>query len=188
MLLSFLHPFDEKCHISWLTFNASLSQTVLEVLLRDDLAKQLHNSSWKIFAGEGTDHSSQLANWCFMKITSPYPWRYICPVHLERFIWHLNYEFLVWGSISIVETFYNSPGVWQECWVLWVFFVAPTLWTVFTVGEHFPAPCSVLVSENILFTSSSSLPHHTQHILFPSSQTHVVLRNFSVNYSHQETE
>lgn len=189
MLLSFLHPFDEECHICWLTFNTSLSRTVLEVLLRDDLHwKQLHNFSWKIFEGESTDHSSQLANWCFMKITGPYPWLYICPVCLEKFIWHLNYEFLVWRSISIVETFKNSPGVWQESWVLWGFFVAPTLWTVFTVGEHFTAPCSVPVPENILFTSSSSLPHHTQHILFHSPQTHVVPRNFSVNYSHQETE
>lgn len=52
--------------------------------------KQLHNSSWKIFAGESTDHSSQLANWCFMKITGPHPWLYICPVWLGRFIWHLT--------------------------------------------------------------------------------------------------
>lgn len=36
MLFSSLHPSDEECHMCWLTFNASLSQTVLEMLLRDD--------------------------------------------------------------------------------------------------------------------------------------------------------
>lgn len=129
--------------------------------------KQLHDSSWKIFAEASTDHSSQLASWCFIKITGHYPWLYICPVWLRRFIWHLNFEFWVWGSICIVETFKNSPGVWQESRVLWAFFVAPTLWAVLTVGEHFTAPCSVPVPENILFTSSSRLPHHSQNLSLP---------------------
>lgn len=78
------------------------------------------------------DHSSQPANWCFMKITGPYLWLYICPIWLGRFIWHLNYEFPVWRlrpSKSIDDGFKNSPGVWQESWVLWGLFVAPTLWT-----------------------------------------------------------
>lgn len=129
--------------------------------------KQLHNSSWKIFAGESTDHSSQQTNWCFVKITGPYPWLYLCLIWLGRFIWHLDYEFPVWRSISIAEAFRNSPGVWQESWVLWGLFVAPTLWTVLAVGEC----CSVPVPENVVYFIVLSSSLHTAHLVSQVTNT-----------------